>query len=68
MVDLLKLAVARRVGTRGKETLGAVLTAMAKTNTEVGLLWFGDPQNSSLPTIHESHHNSQYRLSSKSTV
>ena len=37
MVDLLKLAVARRVGTRGKETLGAVLTAMAKTNTEVGL-------------------------------
>ena len=34
MVDLLKLAVARRLGVRGKETLGAVLTAMAKTNTE----------------------------------
>ncbi|CAI8007319.1 E3 ubiquitin-protein ligase HERC2 [Geodia barretti] len=38
MVDLLKLAVARRVGTRGKETLGAVLTAMAKTNTEVATM------------------------------
>ena len=35
MVDLLKLAVARRLGERGKETLGAVLTTMAKTNTEV---------------------------------
>ena len=35
MVDLLKLAVAKRVGERGKETLAAVLTTMAKTNKEV---------------------------------
>ena len=35
MVDLLKLAVAKRVGEKGKETLAAVLTTMAKTNTEV---------------------------------
>ena len=35
MVDLLKLAVAKRVGERGKETLAAVLTTMARTNTEV---------------------------------
>ena len=41
MVDLLKLAVARRLGLRGKETLAAVLTAMAKTNTEVHVEWRG---------------------------
>ena len=35
LVDLLKLAVARRVGPKGKETLGAVLTAMGKANPEV---------------------------------
>lgn len=35
MVDLLKLAVAKRVGDRGKETLAAVLTTMARTNKEV---------------------------------
>ncbi len=35
MVDLLKLAVANRVGEKGKETLGAVLTAMGKSNPEV---------------------------------
>ena len=35
MVDLLKLAVASRVGEKGKETLGAVLTAMGKSNSEV---------------------------------
>ena len=35
MVDLLKLAVAKRVGERGKETMAAVLTTMAKTNKEV---------------------------------
>ena len=35
MVDLLKLAVAKRVGERGRETMAAVLTAMAKTNKEV---------------------------------
>ena len=35
MVDLLKLAVAKRVGVKGKETLAAVLTTMGKTNTEV---------------------------------
>ncbi len=35
MVDLLKLAVANRVGEKGKETLGAVLTAMGKSNAEV---------------------------------
>ena len=35
MVDLLKLAVANRVGEKGKETLGAVLTAMGKSNSEV---------------------------------
>ena len=38
MVDLLKLAVANRVGVKGKETLAAVLTTMAKINTEVGLV------------------------------
>lgn len=35
LVDLLKLAVAKRVGPKGKETLGAVLTAMGKANPEV---------------------------------
>ena len=35
MVDLLKLAVAKRVGEKGKETLAAVLTTLAKSNTEV---------------------------------
>ena len=35
MVDLLKLAVADRVGSKGKEVLAAVLTAMAKANPEV---------------------------------
>ncbi len=35
LVDLLKLAVANRVGERGKETLGAVLTAMGTANPEV---------------------------------
>ena len=35
MVDLLKLAVAGRVGERGKETLAAVLTSMAKANPTV---------------------------------
>ena len=35
LVDLLKLAVAKRVGPKGKETLGAVLTAMGKANQEV---------------------------------
>ena len=35
MVDLLKLAVANRVGEKGKETLGAVLTAMGKANPKV---------------------------------
>ena len=35
LVDLLKLAVAKRVGPKGKETLGAVLTAMGKANAEV---------------------------------
>ena len=35
MVDLLKLAVANRVGEKGKETLGTVLTAMGKSNPEV---------------------------------
>ena len=35
LVDLLKLAVAKRVGAKGKETLGAVLTAMGKANPEV---------------------------------
>ena len=34
---MLKLAVAKRVGEKGKETLAAVLTTMAKTNTEVEL-------------------------------
>ena len=32
MVDLLKLAVANRVGEKGKETLAAVLTAMGKAS------------------------------------
>lgn len=35
MVDLLKLAVANRVGKKGKENLAAVLTTMAKTNPTV---------------------------------
>ena len=35
MVDLLKLAVAGRVGERGKETLAAVLASMAKANHTV---------------------------------
>ncbi len=35
LVDLLKLAVANRVGEKGKETLGAVLTAMGKANPKV---------------------------------
>jgi len=35
MVDLLKLAVANRVGEKGKETLAAVLTTMAKANSQV---------------------------------
>lgn len=35
MVDLLKLAVANRVGEKGKETLAAILTAMGKANPEV---------------------------------
>ena len=39
MVDLLKLAVAKRVGERGRETMAAVLTAMAKTNKEVRTGW-----------------------------
>ena len=39
LVDLLKLAVANRVGERGRETLGTVLTAMGKANPEVGMLW-----------------------------
>ena len=39
LVDLLKLAVANRVGEKGKETLGAVLTAMGKANSEVCTLW-----------------------------
>ena len=44
MVDLLKLAVANRVGERGKETLAAVLMAMGKANLEVGgagMRWVG---------------------------
>ena len=41
LVDLLKLAVAKRVGPKGKETLGAVLTAMGKANPEVS-----QPENS----------------------
>ena len=32
MVDLLKLAVANRVGEKGRENLAAILTAMAKAN------------------------------------
>ena len=36
LVDLLKLAVANRVGEKGRETLGTVLTAMGKANQEVG--------------------------------
>jgi len=39
MVDLLKLAVANRVGEKGKETLGAVLTAMGKSNPEVSTVF-----------------------------
>ena len=35
MVDLLKLAVAGRVGERGKETLAAVLASMAKATPAV---------------------------------
>ena len=35
MVDLLKLAVAKRVGEKGKETLATVLTAMGKANPQV---------------------------------
>ena len=35
MVDLLKLAVAHRVGEKGKETLATVLTAMGKANHTV---------------------------------
>ena len=35
LVDLLKLAVANRVGEKGRETLGTVLTAMGKANPEV---------------------------------
>lgn len=35
MVDLLKLAVANRVGEKGKENLAAVLTTMGKTNSTV---------------------------------
>lgn len=35
LVDLLKLAVANRVGEKGRETLGTVLTAMGKANQEV---------------------------------
>ena len=35
MVDLLKLAVSKRVGERGKETLSEILTAMGKANPEV---------------------------------
>ena len=35
MVDLLKLAVANRVGEKGRETLAAVLTAMGKASPEV---------------------------------
>lgn len=38
LVDLLKLAVANRVGSKGKETLGAVLTAMGKANPMVSTL------------------------------
>ena len=38
MVDLLKLAVARRVGEKGKETLGTVLTAMGKANPQVATM------------------------------
>lgn len=36
MVDLLKLAVSKRVGEKGKETLSEILTAMGKANPEVG--------------------------------
>ena len=35
MVDLLKLAVANRVGEKGKENLAAVLTTMGRTNPTV---------------------------------
>ena len=35
MVDLLKLAVANRVGEKGRENLAAVLTTMGKTNPTV---------------------------------
>jgi len=35
MVDLLKLAVANRVGEKGRENLAAILTAMAKANPTV---------------------------------
>lgn len=35
LVDLLKLAVANRVGEKGRETLGTVLTAMGTANQEV---------------------------------
>ena len=35
MVDLLKLAVANRVGEKGRENLAAVLTTMAKANSTV---------------------------------
>ncbi len=38
MVDLLKLAVANRVGEKGRETLAAVLTALSKTKAEVGAI------------------------------
>ena len=38
MVDLLKLAVANRVGEKGKETLAAVLTAMGKASPLVRVL------------------------------
>lgn len=38
LVDLLKLAVANRVGEKGRETLGTVLTAMGKANPEVRYL------------------------------
>ena len=37
MVDLLKLAVSKRVGEKGKETLSEILTAMGKANPEVPL-------------------------------
>lgn len=38
LVDLLKLAVSGRVGKKGKDTLGMVVTAMGKANSEVSLM------------------------------